>query len=149
MKKLTTPKSLLELLITDFLSKVDEGTKLLEEKFCNRNILRLWRSGQIERCGQITNGIQYELHGVGCAIHFPSESVDFDYGSNNRINGFDVWRLYIYALDRPLLYKYYSDMKTLEKEFKELVSLKIIEKMSPPDDLYILSRNLHTRINLD
>ncbi|WP_460111675.1 DUF6896 domain-containing protein [Pseudomonas sp. S3_H04] len=101
---------------------------MLEEKFGNRNILRLWRSGKIERCGKMTNGIQYELHGVGCAIHFPSESVNFDYGSNNRINGFDVWRLYIYALDRPLVYEHYCDKKTLEKEFKDLVSLKTIKK---------------------
>ena len=127
----------LEDLINDFLSKVEIGTELLEKKFGTRNILRLWRSKQIERCGEITDGIQYELHGVGCAIHFPSESVDFDYGSNNRIDGFDVWRLYIYALDRPLTYEKYCDKKTLEKEFKELISLNRIEKMSINDNLYV------------
>ncbi|MFJ2358477.1 DUF6896 domain-containing protein [Pseudomonas fluorescens] len=42
----------------------------------SHGILRLWRSKQIERCGEITDEIQYELHGVGCAIHFPSESVE-------------------------------------------------------------------------
>ncbi|WP_460410851.1 MULTISPECIES: DUF6896 domain-containing protein [unclassified Pseudomonas] len=128
----------LEDLITDFLSKVESGTELLQKKFGTRNILRLWRSKQIERCGEITDEIQYELHGVGCAIHFPSESVDFDYGSNSRIDGFDVWRLYIYALDRPLTYEKYCDKKTLEKEFKELISLNRIEKMSINDNLYVL-----------
>jgi len=125
-------------LITDFLSKVEIGTELLQKKFGTRNILRLWRSKQIERCGEITDEIQYELHGVGCAIHFPSESVDFDYGSNSRIDGFDVWRLYIYALDRPLTYEKYCDKKTLEKEFKELIYLNRIEKMSINDNLYVL-----------
>ncbi|KII31504.1 MULTISPECIES: DUF6896 domain-containing protein [Pseudomonas] len=128
----------LEDLITDFLSKVESGTELLQKKFGTRNILRLWRSKQIERCGEITDEIQYELHGVGCAIHFPSESVDFDYGSNSRIDGFDVWRLYIYASDRPLIYEKYCDKKTLEKEFKELISLNRIEKMSINDNLYVL-----------
>lgn len=128
----------LEDLITDFLSKVESGTELLQKKFGTRNILRLWRSKQIERCGEITDEIQYELHGVGCAIHFPSESVDFDYGSNSRIDGFDVWRLYIYASDRPLIYEKYCDKKTLEKEFKELISLNRIEKMSTNDNLYVL-----------
>jgi hypothetical protein len=128
----------LEDLITDFLSKVEIGTELLQKKFGTRNILRLWRSKQIERCGEITDEIQYELHGVGCAIHFPSESVDFDYGSNSRIDGFDVWRLYIYALDRPLIYEKYCDKKTLEKEFKEFISLNRIEKMSINDNLYVL-----------
>ena len=127
----------LEDLITDFLSKVESGTELLQKKFGTRNILRLWRSKQIERCGEITDGIQYELHGVGCAIHFPSESVDFDYGSNNRIDGFDVWRLYIYASDRPSKYKKYCDKKTVEKEFKEYIASGRIEKMSPSDNLYI------------
>ncbi|PIF48170.1 hypothetical protein CLU80_0405 [Pseudomonas sp. 29] len=128
----------LEDLITDFLSKVESGTELLQKKFGTRNILRLWRSKQIERCGEITDEIQYELHGVGCAIHFPSESVDFDYGSNSRIDGFDVWRLYIYASDRPHIYEKYCDKKTLEKEFKELISLNRIEKMSISDNLYVL-----------
>ncbi|QHF51563.1 MULTISPECIES: hypothetical protein [Pseudomonas] len=128
----------LEDLITDFLSKVESGTELLLKKFGTRNILRLWRSKQIERCGEITDEIQYELHGVGCAIHFPSESVDFDYGSNSRIDGFDVWRLYIYASDRPLTYEKYCDKKTLEKEFKELIYLNRIEKMSINDNLYVL-----------
>ncbi|WP_431078424.1 DUF6896 domain-containing protein [Pseudomonas siliginis] len=50
-------------------------------------------SGKIESCGEVIDGIEYELHGIGCAIHFPTESVDFDYGSNNRIDGFDEWRL--------------------------------------------------------
>ncbi|WP_095124918.1 hypothetical protein [Pseudomonas sp. Irchel s3a12] len=127
----------LEDLINDFLSKVDYGTELLLKKFGTRNILRLWRSKQIERCGEITNGIQYELHGVGCAIHFPSESVDFDYGSDNRIDGFDVWRLYIYASDRPSEYKKYCDKKIVEEEFKEYISSGRIEKMSPSDNLYI------------
>ncbi|TMU69850.1 hypothetical protein FGA82_29155 [Pseudomonas fluorescens] len=128
----------LEDLITDFLSKVESGTELLQKKFGTRNILRLWRSKQIERCGEITDEIQYELHGVGCAIHFPSESVDFDYGSNSRIDGFDVWRLYIYASDRPLMYEKYCNKKTLEKEFKELIYLNRIEKMSINDNLYVL-----------
>jgi hypothetical protein len=128
----------LEDLITDFLSKVESGTELLQKKFGTRNILRLWRSKQIERCGEITDEIQYELHGVGCAIHFPSESVDFDYGSNSRIDGFDAWRLYIFASDRPLIYEKYCDKKTLEKEFKELISLNRIEKMSINDNLYVL-----------
>ena len=128
----------LEDLINDFLSKVDIATLLLEKRFGTRNILRLWRSNQIQRCGDITDNTQYELHGVGCIVHFTTESVNFDYGSNSRIDGFDVWRLYIYALDRPLIYEKYCDKKTLEKEFKEFISLNRIEKMSINDNLYVL-----------
>lgn len=127
----------LEDLIKDFLSKVEKGTTLLQEKFGTRNILRLWRSGQIERCGEVIDGVEYELHGIGCAIHFPAESVDFDYGTNNRIDGFDEWRLYMYAIDRPVKYKKYTDMKFLESEFKTYMDSGRIEKMSASDDLYV------------
>lgn len=130
----------LEDLITDFLSTVDIVMKLFEEKFGTRNILRLWRSNQIQRCGKITEDVQYELHGIGCAIQFPAESVDFDYGSNNRTDGFDVWRLYIFASDRPIKYKKYCEKKVLEKEFQEYIQSKKIEKMSAADNLYVLTQ---------
>lgn len=112
--------------------------RYLQEKFGTRNILRLWRSGNIERCGEVIDGIEYELHGIGCAIYFPTDSVDFDYGSNNRIDSFDEWRLYIYATDRPLRYKKYTNMKFLERESKTYIDARRIKKMSPSDDLYVL-----------
>ncbi|MCP1475350.1 MULTISPECIES: DUF6896 domain-containing protein [Pseudomonas] len=125
-------------MIKGFLSKVEEGTTLLQKKFGTRNILRLWRSGQIERCGEIIDGVVYELHGVSCAIHFPTELVDFDYGPNNSIDGFDVWRLYMYAADRPEEYKKYTDINFLESEFKSYIDSGRIKKISPSDDLYEL-----------
>lgn len=134
----------IEDLINDFLAKVDTATLLLEKKFGTKNILRLWRSNQIQRCGDITSDAQYELHGVGCIVHLATESVNFDYGFNNRIDGFDAWRLYIYALDRPLKYKKFCDKKILEKEFNDLILSKKIEKMSPSDSLYILVSNPHS-----
>ncbi|MED7670820.1 hypothetical protein GXB78_26830 [Pseudomonas moraviensis subsp. stanleyae] len=130
-------------LINDFLAKVENATVLLEKKFGTRNILRLWRSNQIQRCGDITSETQYELHGVGCIVHFATESVNFDYGFNSRTDGFDVWRLYIYALDRPLTYKKFCDKKILEKEFDELILSKKIEKMSASDSLYVLTGDPH------
>jgi len=42
------------------------------------------------------------------------------------------------ATDRPLKYKKYTDMKSLESEFKTYIDAGRIEKMSPSDDLYVL-----------
>ncbi|WP_285416441.1 hypothetical protein [Pseudomonas sp. efr-133-TYG-5] len=132
----------LEDLINDFLSKVEIGTKLLEEKFGSRNILNLWKTQKIKRCGEITKGIQYELHGAGCFIHFPSETINFDYGPNNRVDGFDIWRLYVFACDRPLSYPRYCRKENVEEEFLKYLSENRIEKMPASDDLYVLTRNL-------
>jgi len=130
----------LEDLITDFLTKVDSGTRLLEENFGTRDIRRLWHTKAIKRCGKITGGVRYELHGIGCFIHLPKETVDFDYGPNGEINGFDIWRLYNFACDRPPKHKKYCDKETVKKEFNEYINLNKIKKMSAISNLYILTK---------
>jgi hypothetical protein len=127
----------LEQLVSDFLSMVDKATELLREKFGTKCILRLWRSNEIERCGTITGDITYELHGVGCAVYFPELCIDFDYGPEGRTDGFDVWRLYIFACESPQKYKKYTDKNVLKAEFEEYLNLGSFEKMSDsPGGLY-------------
>ena len=41
---------------------------------------------------------KYFFHGIGCAVHIsPNEVVDFDYGNNGGIDGFDHWRLWSFV----------------------------------------------------
>jgi hypothetical protein len=129
-------------LALDFLSSVDEATSLLEEKFGSRSILRLWRNGQIKRCGIVKEKITYELHGAGCAVNLPHVLVNFDYGPGGRIDGFDVWRLYLYATELPKKYPRYQSQEVLELDFREYVASGRFEPM--PEDrsgLYCLSKN--------
>lgn len=129
-------------LALDFLSSVDEATSLLEEKFGSRFILRLWRSGKIKRCGIVKEKITYELHGAGCAVNLPHALVNFDYGPGGRIDGFDVWRLYLYATELPKKYPRYQSQEVLELDFREYVASGRFEPM--PEDrsgLYCLSKN--------
>lgn len=136
----------LEQLIFDFLLMVDKATSLFEEKFGTPCILRLWRSNKIERCGTVAGDITYELHGVGCAVYFPDLCIDFDYGPDGRTDGFDVWRLYIFACELPLKYKKYTDKAVLENEFKEYVTLGKIEKMSnPTGEFYLFNNNCKSK----
>jgi hypothetical protein len=97
----------LETLINDFISTVESSTLSLELKFGTRDIRRLWYTKEIERCGRVTRGVKYQLHGIGCRINSSTGSVDFDYGPNGEINGFDTWRLYNFARDRPSKHKKY------------------------------------------
>ena len=129
----------LEQLILEFLSKVDAATALLEEKFGTRCILRLWRTNKIERCGTIIDDITYELHGVGCAVYLPDVCIDFDYGVDGRIDGFDVWRLYLLACELPDQYEKYTDRKVLTADFKEYIAEGKLEEMVPSTDkLYVI-----------
>ncbi|WP_434768273.1 DUF6896 domain-containing protein [Pseudomonas triticicola] len=129
----------LEILINDFIAMVESSTLVFERKFGTRDIRRLWRTQAIKRCGRVTRGVKYELHGIGCRINLSTGSVDFNYGPNGEINGFDVWRLYNFARERPSKYKKYCDKKNIEKELEEYINLKKIKKMSAISNLYVLA----------
>ncbi|WP_434590577.1 hypothetical protein J3Q09_18750 [Pseudomonas sp. R4-83] len=127
----------LEILINDFISMVETSTLIFETKFGTRDIRRLWRTKAIKRCGRVTRGVKYELHGIGCRINLSTGTVDFDYGPNGEINGFDTWRLYNFACERPSKHRKYCDKETVEKEFDEYITLKKIKKMSAISNLYV------------
>ncbi|MCV2220511.1 DUF6896 domain-containing protein [Pseudomonas mercuritolerans] len=129
----------LEILINDFIAMVESSTLVFEKKFGTRDIRRLWRTKAIKRCGRVTRGVKYELHGIGCRINLSTGSVDFNYGPNGEINGFDVWRLYNFARERPSKYKKYCDKKIIEKELEEYINLKKIKKLSAISNLYVLA----------
>ncbi|EJN20394.1 hypothetical protein PMI36_04201 [Pseudomonas sp. GM79] len=120
----------LECLVDDFLIQVDRATDLLEKKFGRKCILRLWRLNEIPQRGIVTDGVSYELHGVGCRVSFPEVCVDFDYGPDERVDGFDIWRLYVYACEVPSLYPKYTDQSVLERDFKEYIRLGKVERVS-------------------
>lgn len=120
----------LEHLIDDFLAQVEKATNLLEGRFGQKCILRLWREKEILQRGEVSDGINYELHGVGCRVYFPEVCVDFDYGPDERIDGFDVWRLYIYACEVPRLHAKYTDMDALKRDFNEYMGLGKVYRIS-------------------
>lgn len=130
----------LETLIHEYLTQVEKATILLEQTFGTKNILQLWRSKEIPQRGRITDNISYELHGIGCRVDFSGVCIDFDYGPNERVDGFDPWRLYIYACEVPHRYKKYTNQNTLKLEFNNYVAQgkaqKITDSMST---LYFLN----------
>ena len=107
----------LEHLIIDYLKQVKKATDLLEQVFGTKNIIGLWRSKKIPQRGTVAANVTYELHGIGCSVYLSEICVDFDYGPDDRVDGFDSWRLYMYACETPSKYKKYTDKQALEREF--------------------------------
>ncbi|CAI8760453.1 MULTISPECIES: DUF6896 domain-containing protein [Pseudomonas] len=134
----------LDILINDFISMVESSTLIFERKFGTRDIRRLWYTKIIKRRGRVTRGVKYELHGVGCRINLSTGSVDFDYGPNGEINGFDTWRLYNFARERPSKHRKYCDEKIIKKELEEYLNLKKIKKMSAFSNLYVWADSKET-----
>lgn len=56
-----------------------------------------WVYMEIPMGGELEGGGYYYKHGVGCDVRLPEKSVDFDFGENGEIDGFDAWRLAKFA----------------------------------------------------
>ena len=81
-------------LIADYIASVSEAVKLLESAGFERPKSNTeWACNEIPQIGVLPGGIKYFKHGYGCAVHLDSGGVDFDFGENGEINGFDIWRL--------------------------------------------------------
>jgi hypothetical protein len=68
-----------------------------------------WAGLDIPQNGELNGQIRYYKHGYGCAVYFPNEVVDFDFGANGEIDGFDAWRLLGFAGARLCRYGFSSE----------------------------------------
>ena len=72
----------------------------------------------IPQLGKLIGGIPYFKHGFGCKVKLPRGAVDFDFGEQGQINGFDLWRLLDFAGSR--LFKYgFSSEAALKQCFED------------------------------
>jgi hypothetical protein len=62
-------------------------------------------------------------------VKFPEACIDFDYGPDERVDGFDVWRLYMYASEVPGLHPKYKNPSVLEADFDEYIKLGKVERV--------------------
>lgn len=120
----------LEYLIDDFLENVDKATAMLEETFGTRCILRLWGTKKIAQRGNVNNTVKYELHGVGCRVYLPDACIDFDYGPDGRIDGFDPWRLYMYANEVPKKHPKYTELDDIKRDLEEYITSGKVERIA-------------------
>jgi hypothetical protein len=119
-------------LIEDYRSCVDECVELLVDKFGDLYFLQEVNQGRIPRELEILDRT-YFFHGVGCSVDGPDLEVNFDFGPNGRHDGFDAWRLYLFASAAPEKYPSLSDKKNIEEAFQKLVDDGVI--FCPKDDL--------------
>jgi len=114
-------------LINDYQDTVKVGVEDMQKQFHTRYLLKSWRSGIIPKSGVLVSGIEYDFHGVGCLLTINNATVDFDFGPDDRYDGFDLWRLGCFVDERPELYKIYFENKSLlEEDFKKLIEKHII-----------------------
>ena len=132
-------------LIKDFIETANKGVELLRRKFGVTDLLEGWHSGQYEQTGKLKElGIEfYAFHGCGLSLHFINKTIDFDfaYTPEQRHDGFDLWRLHIFASGQPIKYYKYIDKPNLEKDFEKLLKNRTIylPKQDGSSDQYFLT----------
>ena len=109
-------------LISDYQSSVLEAVALMQASGIPMPASsNAWVATQIPQRGLLAGGIPYFKHGFGCAVDLPHGKVDFDFGSEGQIDGFDAWRLAGFAGTRLAAYGF-ADEASLNSCFQSEVT---------------------------
>lgn len=83
-----------------------------------------WRSSGVPRTGNLDDDkkTEFTFHGFGCLVTSTDAEVDFDFGPDGRYDGFDGWRLSIFAESRPQDYPQFQRLEVVESVLGELVT---------------------------
>lgn len=135
-------KEIIEL-IKDYHDIVRSGVEEMQNQFNTRQLLGAWKSKSIPKHGILKSGTEYDFHGVGCFLTIHSITINFDFGPDDRYDGFDLWRLGCFVDEKPDLYKKYFENKNLLKDdFEFLIENHVIvePKWFPGSNLYYFSK---------
>ena len=100
----------LRCLILAYQSAVCEVLALMQGSGIKQPITNIeWVCMDIPQLGKLIGGIPYFKHGFGCKVKLPRGAVDFDFGEQGQINGFDLWRLLDFAGSRLFEYGFSSE----------------------------------------
>ncbi len=114
-------------LINDYQNTVKSGVEELQKEFNTKHLLKGWKTKIIPKNGVLESGAEYDFHGVGCFITINNITVNFDFGPDDRYDGFDLWRLGSFVNEKPELYKrFFENKDLLEESFQRLVENHII-----------------------
>ncbi len=91
----------LQSLIDDYMAAVRRAITELEASGISRPATTTeWVGFDVPGRGKLTNSGEYFIHGFGCAVRMPDTTVDFDFGDDGQIDGFDWYRLSTFAESR-------------------------------------------------
>ncbi len=68
-----------------------------------------WIDTNVPARGELQDDIYYVKHGSGCTVNLSDGEVDFDFGDQGEIGGFDEWRLVCFARHRTVEYGFENE----------------------------------------
>jgi len=126
--------------IKEYQALVGRGIKLFQSRIGDTAPLKAWKDNLLPQTGTLPDGVEYEFHGIGCLLIFDNCEVDFDFGPDNRFDGFDLWRLTQFVSTKSEGY-YCNDKAALKSDFKESIAQGEIDRLFyPSSNLYYFSK---------
>ncbi|MBI1289406.1 MAG: hypothetical protein GC178_17705 [Flavobacteriales bacterium] len=132
-------------LIEDFQAEVKFVAEQFYYTYGRKDLLKAWHDKTIPQTGQLNQVItQYAFHGAGLFAKLKDKEVDFDFGPNCRIDGFDAWRLRAFADSQTEKYQGFWTLEKLENELEQLERQGLIIKLGdfPGSSNYYRKENL-------
>ncbi len=135
-------------LIADYQTSVLDAVVLMQ-----RSGIRMpyssndWIFTDIPSRGELYGGGKYFKHGTGCQVSLTTGEVDFDFGTQGEIGGFDVWRLIRFAGSNLADYDFASK-EVLEQCFEAALTAGSL--VCSEYNLYFVADASRTRaVNID
>lgn len=129
-------------LIREYQVKVHEALVLMHRSGIRMPSSRVeWIATSTPQKNLLDGDITYIKHGAGCTVYLSDGEVDFDFGNHGEINGFDLWRLSLFAGEKLSTYGFDSQ-DNLKMCFETAVSEGHLVRL---DDYLFYVAN-HTRV---
>lgn len=114
----------------------------------NEHLLRAKNIKLIPKEGVIEDGIYFSFHGVGCYFEFNGSSIDIDFGPDDKIYGFDSFRLFNFMDSSKIKYQLTED--DIPTAMADLLEQGVLVKpgLQPSTHLYYFSEDASSQFNL-
>jgi hypothetical protein len=115
-------------LIVEYQLHVLGFIRAVRTKFGVEDIQRAVERGEMPAVGTLDDRYEtrFRFHGTGCRLESDRGEVDFDFGPASRHDGFDGWRLWIFAQSRQKDYPQFQRLEVVESALGELVTDGIV-----------------------
>ncbi len=124
-------------LIADFRENVQTALKLMQRSGIQMPFSRNdWIESNIPNTGELDGGVKYYKHGAGCLIRLSTGEVDFDFGVQGEIGGFNLWWLIRFAGKKLTAYGFRNEDEVAEYLDDALDKGELI---CPDHDLYYIA----------
>lgn len=134
-------------IIKQYISCAIYMCNLLKDEFqiSNECLLYAYRQKKIPKEGKLLNHhVKFSFHGGGCYFEFESGTIDIEFGTDRRCDGFDSFRLHDFMLTNKIFHIQVLELCLLEQELKEMYEDGIIVQpgLYPNPNLYYLNENV-------